>query len=58
MSRVVLSTTYVREEIERKAYAYGVSPFIASLLGEHAACLLREAAAEQNAVQLQAAAAA
>ncbi len=48
MSTTTLSTRYLREEIERKAYAYGVSPVVAFLLGEHAVHVLREAAAEQR----------
>lgn len=44
---ITLSAQHMREEIERKAYAYGVSPVIAFLLGEHAVAVLREARAEQ-----------
>ncbi len=44
---ITLSAQRMREEIERKAYAYGVSPVVAFLLGEHAVSVLREARAEQ-----------
>lgn len=45
---ITLSAQHMREEIERKAYAYGVSPVVAFLLGEHAVSVLREARHEQE----------
>lgn len=48
---ITLSAQHMREEIERKAYAYGVSPVVAFLLGEHAVTVLREARAQQVAQQ-------
>lgn len=46
---ITLSAQHMREEIERKAYAYGVSPVVAFLLGEHAVSILRDARAQQTA---------
>ena len=58
MSSVTVSMRYFQEEIERKAYAYGVSPVVAFLLGEHAANILREISQEQAAAKTRPAVAA
>ncbi len=51
MSTVTVSMRYFQDEIERKAYAYGVSSVVAFLLGEHAANVLRDIAREQAAAK-------
>lgn len=51
MSTVTVSLRYLQEEIERKAYAYGVSSVVAFLLGEHAVNILREISQEQAAAK-------
>lgn len=51
MSTVTVSLRYIQDEIERKAYAYGVSSVVAFLLGEHAVNVLREISQEQAAAK-------
>lgn len=51
MSTVTVSLRYLQEEIERKAYAYGVSSVVAFLLGEHAVNTIREISQEQAAAK-------
>lgn len=43
MCAVVLSASLLKQQVETKAYAYGVSPTVSSLLGEFVVALLRKA---------------
>ncbi len=42
MNPITLSATRLREQVETKAYAYGVSPVVSTLLGEYVVDLLRQ----------------
>lgn len=57
MPHITLSMRSFQQDIERKAFAYGISPVIAFLLGEYAVDLLKRASAEQRDARIPAAAA-
>ncbi|MFC1787879.1 hypothetical protein ACFLZY_01520 [Patescibacteria group bacterium] len=43
MAKIIVSASNLKEQIETKAYAYGVSSAVATLLGEFVVNLLRQA---------------
>lgn len=49
MTPVVLSAPVLKKRVERKAFAYGVSSTVATLISEYVIELLREASRDQNA---------
>lgn len=48
MSHITFSARSFQQAIERKAFAYGISPVVAFLLGEYAVDLLKSASREQK----------
>lgn len=57
MPHITLSMRSFQQELERKAFAYGISPVVAFLLGEYAVDLLKEASTEQRNARIPAGAA-
>ncbi len=49
MQRRALSASLLRQRIETKAFAYGVSSTVATLLGEYVVDLLRQAVNDRTA---------
>lgn len=49
MPTVVLSAPLLKKRVERKAFAYGVSSTVATLISEYVVELLREASKNQSA---------
>ncbi len=51
MQRRALSASLLRQRVETKAYAYGVSSTVATLLSEYVVDLLRQAVNDRKAAE-------
>ena len=48
MAKLIISAPLLKKRVENKAYAYGASPIVATLISEYVIKILKEANQQQN----------